>query len=134
MHLMAEQDADATTRTDLSDLARDRRRALGLSYAGLGRLAIDPETDTTVPGSWFHRLETGLPVQVPNLPRLRAIAAALDVSLGSVQDAAAAQFFGIEAAWSASGEARALVEQAGQMTPAQREQLRRFIETFTSGK
>jgi hypothetical protein len=129
MHLMAEQ--DAPTRTDLSDLVRARRRELGLSYERLGQRAVDPETGTKVPGSWFHRLATGEKVQVPDLPRLRAIAAATDCALGRVQDAAGAQFFGIATTWSISGEARALVEQAGQMTPEQREQLRRFIETFT---
>lgn len=133
MHLMAEQDADAPTRTDLSDLARTRRSDLGLSYERLGQRAIDPETGEKIPGSWFHRLETGLPVQVPNLPRLRAIAAALDMPLGRIQDAAGAQFFGIETTWSTSGEARALVEQTGQMTPTQREQLMRFIEAITRG-
>lgn len=132
MNLMAEQ--DAPTRTDLSDLARTRRAELGLSYDRLGQRAADPESDVRVPGSWFHRLETGLPVQVPDLPRLRAIAAALDVPLGRVQDAAGAQFFGIEATWSASGEARALVEQASHMTPDQREQLRRFLDSFTRGR
>lgn len=130
MQTMAEQ--DAPTRTDLSDLVRTRRRELGLSYERLGQRAVDSETGTRVPGSWFHRLETLEPVQVPNLARLRAIAAAIDVAIGRVQDAAGAQFFGIDTVWSISGEARALVEQASRMTPEQREQLRRFIDSFTS--
>ncbi|WP_329196328.1 hypothetical protein [Streptomyces sp. NBC_01435] len=71
-----------------------------------------------------------VPVNVPKLGQLRAIAAAARVPFSVVQDAAGAQFFDIRTVWSASGEARALVQQAEQLTDRQREQLRLFLATF----
>jgi hypothetical protein len=118
-------------RTHLSDLARERKEALALSYEKLAAQCVDPETgEQTVKYSWLHRLATGMPVQAPDLPQLRGLAAGLKVSLGRVQEAAGAQFFGIETVWSASGEARALAERADQMTPEQRQQLLALIDTF----
>lgn len=121
-------------RTHLRDLVRERKAELGLSYQKLAARCIDPETgEQTVRDSWLHRLATDLPVEPPKLPALRGMAAGLDVPLGRVQDAAAAEFFGMDTVWSASGEARALVERADRMTPQQREQLMRLLDTFTEG-
>lgn len=119
------------TRTDLSDLVLARKAALGVGYEKLAARCVDPETGVqSVKGSWLHRLATYLPVQAPELPALRGLAAGLEVPLGRVQDAAGAQFFGIDVVWSASGDARALVERADRMTPEQREQLMRLLDTF----
>lgn len=119
------------TRTQLADLVRERKTQLGLSYERLASRCVDPVTgERTVTSSWLHRLATGLTVQPPSLPDLRGMAAGLDVPLGRVQDAAGAQFFGIDVVWSASGDARALVERADRMTPEQREQLMRLLDTF----
>ncbi|MCX4540453.1 XRE family transcriptional regulator [Streptomyces sp. NBC_01565] len=110
---------------------RDRKGVLGLSYERLAARCIDPETgEQTVKGSWLHRLATDLPVQIPDFPMLRGLAAGLDVPLGRVQDAAGAEFFGMDVVWSASGEARALVRSAEALTPTQREQLQRLLEGF----
>ncbi|MEV1094735.1 XRE family transcriptional regulator [Streptomyces sp. NPDC049952] len=119
-------------RYQLADLVRARKAELDLSYEKLAVRCVDPETGSqTVKSSWLHRLATYLPVQAPDLPALRGLAAGLDVPLGRVQDAAGAQFFGIDVVWSASGDARALVERADRMTAEQREQLMRLLDTFT---
>lgn len=128
---MDEQDM-TTQRAHLSALVRDRKARLGLSYERLAERCIDPETgEQTVKGSWLHRLAQNKPVIPPELPMLRGLAAGLEVTLGAVQDAAGAQFLGIDTVWSASGEARALVERAERLTPEQREQLSRLLDAFT---
>lgn len=127
---MADQEAPA--RTDLSDLARERRAELRLSLRAVQDRAVDKSGVPLVKYSWLDRLEKGLPVVPPNLHQLQALAGALELPLGRLQDAAGAQFFGIEATWSHSGEARALVERATRMTPEQREQLMRLLDTFAS--
>lgn len=120
-------------RTDLSDLVRGRRAELRLGLRGLAERCIDPENPAA--GSLWTRttlntLEIGK-IKPPRLPELRALAQGLDLQLGKVQDAAGAQFFGIDTMWSASGEARAFVERADRMTPDQRAQLMRLIDAFT---
>lgn len=121
-------------RTQLRDLVTRRKGELGLSYVRLEARCIDPETgQKPVSGSWLHRLVTGLPITPPDFPMLRALAAGIDVPLGVVQDAAGAEFFGIDVVkFSESGEARALVEEADKLTPAQREQIRLLIRSFNS--
>lgn len=133
MSLMAAEDrATAPTgRTDLSDLVRDRRAKLGLSLRGVESRTIDPSTGEPIcKYSWINKLEKLLAVVAPSYPQLVALARALELPLGKVQDAAGAQFFGIDTVWSASGEARALVARADRLTSEQREQLLRLIETF----
>ncbi|GGU12871.1 hypothetical protein [Streptomyces violascens] len=135
MNLMAEQDRGALTsspRTQLRDLVRERKDAAGLSYERLAARCVDPESgQQVIKSSWLHRLLTGLPVQPPDLVMLRGLAVGVDVPLRRVQDAAAAEFLGIDVVWSASGEARALVERADKLTPTQREQVMRLLDAFT---
>lgn len=132
---MAERDRDTTDpvpRTQLRDLVRERKEAAGLSYERLAARCIDPETgEQAIKGSWLHRLVTNLPVQQPSFKMLRALAVGVDVPLHRLQDAAAAEFLGIDVVWSASGEARALVERADKLTPTQREQVMRLLDAFT---
>lgn len=133
MTCMAAQDRAPAPpgRTQFRDLVRDRRAALGLSYEKLAARCIDPASgEQTVKSSWIHRVETGLPVTPPDLPQLCGLAVGLDVPLGRVQDAAGSQFFGIDPVWNASGEARALVERADRMTPEQRDQLMRLLDSL----
>ncbi|MBT2508875.1 helix-turn-helix domain-containing protein [Streptomyces sp. ISL-98] len=123
-----------SARTQLTDLVRERKAALGLSYERLAKRCVDPETgEMPVKSSWLHRLVTGLPVISPDLSQLQALAAGLDVPLGRIQDAAGAQFFGIDVVPARSGEVRALVERADRMSPEQLEQLLRLLDTFTPG-
>lgn len=121
-----------TARTQLADLVRERKNKLGLSYARLSRRCIDPETgEQSVKDSWLHRLATGENVIPPELSTLRGLAVGLGVPLGTIQDAAGAQFFGIDTVWSAGGEARALVERADKLTPEQRAKLLALMDAFT---
>ncbi|MGW8326543.1 hypothetical protein ACWGLE_01405 [Streptomyces sp. NPDC055897] len=132
---MAEQDRgalDPAPRAQLRDLVRERKEAAGLSYERLAARCVDPESgQQVIKSSWLHRLVTGLPVQSPDFAMLRGLAVGVDVPLYRVQDAAAAEFLGIDVVWSASGEARALVERADKLTPTQREQLNRLLDTLT---
>lgn len=121
-----------STHTDLTDLVRNRKAEMGLSYERLAKHCIDPKTgEQTVKYSWLHRLATGQPVIAPDLSQLRGLAEGMKVPLARVQDAAAAQFFGIQAVWSSSGEARALALKAERLTPQEREVLKNFLDTFT---
>ncbi|MFE9845840.1 hypothetical protein [Streptomyces goshikiensis] len=130
---MAAQDRSPTEgRTQLRDLVRARKAAMGLSYDKLAARCVDPVSGVvTVKSSWLHRLATDLPVQPPEFPVLRGLAAGMDVPLGQVQDAAGAEFFGMDVVWSSSGEARAIVEDLDRLTPLQREQLRVLLNSFT---
>lgn len=120
---------DRPTRTHLSDLVRDRRAALRISLVELEERAVDPESGKRVPSSWIHRLERG-EAAAPGPDRLRGLAVGLGEPLAVVQEAAAAQYFGIDSVWSTSGEIRALVERAERLTPEQIAQVRRLIETL----
>jgi transcriptional regulator with XRE-family HTH domain len=105
----------AYDRTDLSDLIQDRRDLLGLTYEDLAAACVDPEAAGApdVEPLWrrstLHNLAQGRYVKPPTFPMLRALAAGLQVSLSTVQEAAGAQFFGIDTVWSPDGKVRALV-------------------------
>ncbi|MFI9200220.1 XRE family transcriptional regulator [Streptomyces sp. NPDC053048] len=134
MTTMVEQDETTPAeRTHLSDLVRHRRAELRLSLRALEARTIAPEGgEPVVKFGWINRLEKHLPVNPPQLPELQALARALELPLGRLQDAAGAQFLGIDTVWSASGEARALVEQVEKFTPKQREQLAKLLAAFES--
>lgn len=123
-----------SARTQLTDLVRERKSTLGLSYDRLAKRCIDPKSgEQTVKSSWLHRLATGERVISPDLEQLRGMAAGLDVPLGRIQDAAGSQFFGIDVVPARSSEVRALVERADRMSPEQMEQLLRLLDTFAPG-
>jgi len=126
---MIENEPEVET-TEFADLIRARRAELGLSLAQFQERSIDPRSGIQVKSGWVHRLESGESVIPPRKPQLRALAAAASLPLGQLQDAASAQFFGIERVWAESGEASALVRRAGELTQDQREQLLRLIDAF----
>lgn len=133
---MVEQDeTQAARRTHLSDLVRERRAELRLSLRAVEEHPGNRDADgrPLIKRGWLDRLEKCLPVIPPQVPELTALAAALSLPLGRLQDAAGAQFLGIDVVWSTSGEARALVEHAERLTPAQREQLARLLAAFERG-
>ncbi|WP_093820502.1 helix-turn-helix domain-containing protein [Streptomyces sp. PpalLS-921] len=133
MNVMIENrpDAEAASETtEFADLIRERRAALGLSLSAFEKLAVDPKTGTRVKSGWVYRLETGEPVIPPRLPQLKALREATGLPLYQLQDAAGAQFFGIERVWAESGEASALVRRTARLTEDQREQLLRLIDAF----
>ncbi|MFJ6810616.1 XRE family transcriptional regulator [Streptomyces anulatus] len=133
MNVMIENGPDAeaaTETTEFADLIRGRRAALGLSLSAFEKLAIDPKTGTQVKSGWIYRLETGESVIPPRKAQLRALREATGLPFHELQDAAAAQFFGIERVWAESGEASALVRRTERLTKDQREQLLRLIDAF----
>lgn len=129
---MVEQDDTQGTRTHLSELVRERRAELHLSLRAIeehpGNVGDDGRP--IVKRGWVDRLEKRQSVIPPQVPELRALAAVLNLPFGRLQDAAGSQFLGIDTMWSASGDARALVEHAERLTPAQREQVLRLLQAF----
>lgn len=123
---------DVPRRNDLSRLVRERRAEKRLSLRAVAERTTDPTTgEHIVKYGWLNKLEKEEgDVTPPSLRQLLALADALDIPDGRAQDAAGSQFFGIDAVWSASGEARALVERADRLTPDQRDQLMRFLDSF----
>ena len=109
-------------RTDLGDLVAMRIADLGLSYRRLADLCVDPDAgseDDARPWarSTLENLIKGRRITAPTLPMLRALAVGLEVDLGAVQEAAGAQFLGIDSVWSQDGRARALVKGFREMDP-----------------
>ncbi|MEU7044987.1 XRE family transcriptional regulator [Streptomyces varsoviensis] len=134
MTIMIEQDDTPGARTHLSDLVRERRAELRLSLRAVEERAISPKTgEPIIKRGWLQRLEKAQPVIPPQLPELEALSRALELPLARLQDAAGAQFLGIESEWSTTGEARALVRHAERLSPEQRQQLARLLETFEGG-
>lgn len=136
MTVMVEQDdTQAGARTHLSDLVRERRAELRLSLRAVEEHPANCGADgrPIIKRGWLDRLEKALPVIPPQVPELTALAGTLNMALGRLQDAAGAQFLGIDTEWSESGEARALVRHAENLSPAQREQLARLLSTFERG-
>lgn len=130
---MVEQDeATPGARTHLSDLVKQRRADLRLSLRAVEARTAGEDGQPVVKYGWLHRLERGEPVIPPQVPELEALARALEIPLGRVQDAAGAQFLGIDAVWSESGEVRALARRLEKYTPQQREQLARLLDAFES--
>lgn len=122
----AQETPPTEQRSHLSDLVRERRQALGLSLQAFAERAVDPETGTKLKYGWIHRLEKNDPneqVIPPRLPQLKALAAAAQVPLEVIQDAAGQQFFGIDPVRSTSGTARALIKRADRLSPEEYQQV-----------
>lgn len=129
---MTRQD-DVTTyaSTDFSDLVKARRAELRLSLREVEERTKGPDGgEAVVKRGWLDNLEKGKRVIAPQVPQLEALSVALQLTLGRLQDAAGRQFFGIETVWSESGEARALLARTERMSPEQRDQLMRFLDTI----
>lgn len=121
-----------TGRTDLSDLLRNRKEELGKSYRDLAAACIDPENPQG--GSLWTRgtLENLLKnagVKPPTLPLLRALHAGFQLPLGQIQEAAGAQFFGIDTVWSEDEEVRALVHDYRDMSPEDQAWVRTIVQS-----
>lgn len=130
-----EQRQQREVRTQLSDLVRSRRAEMGLSLRGLEARCVDPENSSAGPQlkySWIDRLEKHAPVIPPQLPELRALAAGLQLPLRMVQEAAGAQFLGIDALWSPSGDVRALVQHVESLSEDDRAKILAIAEAWTA--
>lgn len=120
-----------TERHDLGDLVLERKTVLRLSYERLAARCIDPDTgEASVRGSWLHRLATREKVVPPDAAALRGMAVGLELPLRLVQDAAGAQFFGIEPLYSDDETMRAIVPHLQEMSPEDRRKIQALIEAY----
>lgn len=127
--------AAASRRTQFRDIVAERKNALGLGYERLAARCVDPESgEQVVKSSWLHRLVTGKPVEPPSYEMLRGMEAGLQVPVGVLQDAASAQFFGVQRTFSESAEGQAFLEDADRLTPAQREAVRALMRSLAEGQ
>jgi transcriptional regulator with XRE-family HTH domain len=120
MTLMAEQE----TRTDLSDLVRNRRAELGLSLRALAAKTVDPQDPDGNPQWKYGRLrslERAEPnLDVPTESELRGLAAGLDLAPSVVMEAHSAQFVGVRTHWDPTGEIGALTHDIMQLNDSNR--------------
>ncbi|MER7047769.1 hypothetical protein ABT391_23285 [Streptomyces jumonjinensis] len=129
--MTAEKAAPAPGRNHLGDLVLERKDALRLSYEKLAARCVDPESgEQTVKSSWLHRIATRLPVQAPDVPALRGMAAGLGVPLRLVQDAASAQFFGVDPVYSDTEAVRAMVYHFEEMNEEDQRKIQALIEAY----
>lgn len=99
-------------RTDLSDLVRLRRAEAGLSLEAVAALTVDRSSGgRLVEADWLGRLERAEldPAEHPQYPQLDALADALGLDPGAVQEAAGVQFMDVHTVWSEDGQVRAVV-------------------------
>ncbi len=123
---------DATTgRTDLSDLLRSRKENLGLSFRDLEAACVDPEHPEDGP-LWkrgtLENLVKNAGTKPPSLPQLRALAHGFRLPFGQIQEAAGAQFFGIDTVWSDDDQVRALVHDFREMSPEDQAWVRTIVQ------
>ncbi|MEU5091686.1 helix-turn-helix transcriptional regulator [Streptomyces sp. NPDC021356] len=125
------EDAGAPERrTQFADLVRRRRSELNESLATFAAKAVDPVSGKRVTRGWIYRLESGEPVTPPEVQELRALAAACELPMEQLQDAAGQQFHGVDPLVSGSSEAKAYVRKLDQLPPDQRDRLLRLIDTL----
>lgn len=124
--------ANPERRTQLADLVRSRRAALKESLDTFAAKAVDPVSGVRVTRGWIYRLETGEKVTPPVYEELCALAAAAQLPIERLQDAAGAQFHGVDPlrAGSGTGEAVAYVRKLDTLPPDQRERLLRLIDSL----
>ncbi|MCX5253664.1 helix-turn-helix domain-containing protein [Streptomyces canus] len=118
---------------ELRRLVAERRQELGLGYQSLAAVCVDAVSGTTVSYGWLHRLETGAPVVPPSSDALAALAVGLRLDVTRLQEAAAAQFFGLHLQWEASGEAAGFLAALAVLPEAQRRALLDLIQVMAKG-
>jgi hypothetical protein len=128
---------ETASRTDLSDLVRDRKEELDRSYRELAEACVDPEGPDGGPlwkRTTLENLVKGAGVKAPSLPQLRALAAGFQLPLSLVQEAAGAQFLGIDTVWTTDGTVRALVHEFRDMDPEDQEKVMALMQSWRSLK
>ncbi|MEV8396198.1 hypothetical protein ACFVAF_34755 [Streptomyces sp. NPDC057596] len=118
-------------RTQFADLIRRRRTELNEGLSAFAAKAVDGASGTRVTRGWIYRLEKGETVTPPMFEELRALAAACELPVETLQDAAGSQFFGVDPLVSGSSESKAYVRKLDQLPADQRERLLRLIDTLT---
>lgn len=116
--------ASETARTDLSDMVREARLSAGLSLEDVASRTSDtPGIAAALNAGWLDRLEraTLTPDEFPEYPQLDALARALPLDPGRMQEAAGVQFMDVHTIWSEDGQTRALV--VGELDAADRDKM-----------
>lgn len=119
---------------ELRQLVAERRRELGLSFQSLAAASLDAGSGATVSSGWLHRLETGASVVPPSAEALAALAVGLQLELVRLQEAAAAQFFGLRLAWKATGEAAGFLAALAVLPGVQRRALLDLIQVMAKDR
>ena len=118
-------------RTEFSDLIRTRRTQLGLSLRDLAKGCIDEESGLQLKFAWIGKVEKNPDaIDIPSLEILRAFSAGLKLPLRILQEAAAAQFWGMTSVWSEDRSARVLVADIGSLTEEDQGQVAEIVEGF----
>lgn len=131
---MAAEDQKTEERTQFRDIVVERKDALGLSYAKLAARCLHPDTgEQVVKDSWLHRVATGEKVLPPSFDMLLGMSEGLQVPMDVLQDAASAQFFGVQRVFVESPEAQAFLEDAGRLSPTQRGAIQALMRSLTEG-
>jgi len=126
-------DDETTGRTDLSDLLRARKEELGVSYRDLEAACVDPKNPAAGP-QWrrgtLENLIKGEGVKAPSWPQLRALEAGFQLPLSRIQEAAGAQWFGIDTVWSEDEEVKALVHDYQGLDAEDRARVRALTQSW----
>ncbi|MFE6354352.1 hypothetical protein ACFVOO_16140 [Streptomyces rochei] len=117
---------------EFRQLVRTRRKELRLSYQSLATACT--EAGARVSSGWLHRLERGATVDAPGADVLAALATGLRLELTQVQDAAAAEFFGLRRPWEASGEAADVLAALARLPEDQRQSLLDLIRVLAASQ
>ena len=119
-------------RNDLSRLVREQRAELRLSLRAVAALTADLETgEHLVKYGTLNRLEKEEEDVTPfSLPQLEALATALELPFGLIQEAAGSQFLGIYTLWSEDGDVRALVHDYRELEPEDQEKARALMSSW----
>ncbi|KUN34804.1 hypothetical protein AQJ30_27410 [Streptomyces longwoodensis] len=118
-------------RTQLADLIRTRRAELGESLDTFSARAVDPVSGVRVTRGWIYRLERGDKITPPVYEELAALQAATRLPIERIQDAAGAQFHGVDPLRSGTGESVAYVRKLDSLRPDQRDLLLSLIDSMT---
>ncbi|MFI9558816.1 hypothetical protein [Nonomuraea endophytica] len=104
----------------LSAYVRTYLEERDLSERALAERAIDPETGFALQHGWINQLAKGRVPRAPEVWRLRALAAAMQVPIRLLADLAGAQWLGIEVAEVATGEGWVAIAVPAGLSPEQR--------------
>lgn len=127
-------DEVTTSRTDLSDLLRDRKVELDMSLRELVDACVDPERPDEGPQIRRTTLDLLLKadegVKAPTIPMMRALAAGFRLPFGLVQEAAGAQWLGIDTVWTQDRKVRTLVHGFQEMDPQDQDRVMALMESW----
>lgn len=124
---------ETTRRTDLSRLLSDRKEQLDKSYRDLADACIDPEDPEAGPlykRSTLENLAKGVVTKAPTIPQMRALKAGFQLPLGVIQEAAGAQFLGIDTVWSEDGRVRTLIHNFHELAPEDQVRVETLMESW----